>query len=249
MKKYKAKDFKDNFPEWKRKRDSIVLRCFYRPISFYLSAIVANLKIKANSVSYFSSIIAILGCICFVFGSKELAILGAILFNIWLLLDCVDGNLARTISKQPFGDFADAMSSYILVGFMSLFMGIYVYINGGIIVNPENMWILVIGALASEGDTLMRLVYQKYKSNESELIKEKVIKKIDDTRTNKNKANSLRVRIEMEFGLAGIIPMMVLLGTIFNCLDIIIIYCFIYYFGSCVVTILNYVKKAQNLSN
>ena len=122
--KYTAKYFKDNMPEWKRKKDAFVVQKFYRPLSFYGSSFAANHGISANTVSYFSVIVAIIGCILFLFDSKGLCICGAVLFSVWSWLDCVDGNLARSVRKQPFGEFADSMSSYILVGLMGSAMGI-----------------------------------------------------------------------------------------------------------------------------
>lgn len=37
--KYTAKYFKDNMPEWKRKKDAFVVQKFYRPLSFYGSSL------------------------------------------------------------------------------------------------------------------------------------------------------------------------------------------------------------------
>lgn len=51
--KFTAKYFRDNYPEWKRKKDWPPTRYFYRQISFYLSAFFANLGWSANSVSFF----------------------------------------------------------------------------------------------------------------------------------------------------------------------------------------------------
>ena len=39
--------------------------------------------------------------------------------------------IARNVKKQPFGAFADAASSYILVGFLGACIGYSVYTDGG----------------------------------------------------------------------------------------------------------------------
>ena len=242
--KYTAKYFKDNMPEWKRKKDAFVVQKFYRPLSFYGSSFAANHGISANTVSYFSVIVAIIGCILFLFDSKGLCICGAVLFSVWSWLDCVDGNLARSVRKQPFGEFADSMSSYILVGLMWSAMGIAAYNFGGTLLKPGNAWIILLGALASSADSLMRLIYQKYKNTEKELSEKGVLEIENDLRKDHSKVGSFRVRIEETLGIGGILPLLILLATIFNGLDLVIFYCFVYYGGSAVAVIIILATKA-----
>ncbi len=83
-------------PDWKKKKDCALARFFFRPISFYESAWCARHGINANTVSYISIIVAVLGCVCFISNNYTCWIIGAILFNVWYLLDCVDENLARS---------------------------------------------------------------------------------------------------------------------------------------------------------
>lgn len=244
MKKYTVKFFKDDMPEWKRKKDPILSRIFYRPVSFATASICANLGISANTVSYFSGIFAIVACLLFLINSYPVKIIAAIMINIWLVMDCTDGNLARSVKSQPFGEFADGISSYILVGLMCTTIGFSVYQTGGIIVSSGNIWILLLGAFASSSDTMMRLIYQKYKATANEMVSNGFIEQEEDKRINHNYVKSFRVRIESEFGIGGILPIAILIATIFNALDIIIFYCFIYYGGSCLVTSTIQVKKA-----
>lgn len=130
---YTAKYFKDNFPEWKYQKDFITTRLFYRPVSFYTAAFCANHGISANAVSVFSTFVALLACMMFLFARYELNILGAVLVSVWGILDCTDGNLARTVGAQPFGGFVDAESSYTLICFLGSELGISVYFtNGGV---------------------------------------------------------------------------------------------------------------------
>lgn len=246
---YSAKYFKDSLPDWKRKKDPVLSRIFYRPVSFYISSIATKLGISANTISYFSAIIAVFSCILFLFNRFEMKMIGAILINIWLILDCADGNIARSVRKQPFGEFADGISSYILVGLMCISMGFSVYFSGGIIFKSGSPWIILLGAVASSSDSLMRLVYQKYKNTSKELQDKGVIEQEKDIRTDKNSVGSVRVRIEAELGIGGILPVAILIATILNALDIIIIYCFVYYGLSFIVSTLMLVKKAIKLSN
>ena len=243
-KKYTPKYFKEGLPEWKKIKDPITSRIFYRPLSFVTASIAANIGMSANTVSYLSIFIAIMACVLMIIPNFICNIIGAICVNIWLLSDCTDGNLARSVKKQPFGTFADSISSYILVAFLCTSIGIFSFFNGGILFDKNCIWIVLLGCLASSSDTLMRLVYQKYKSTERSLIDEKMIKEEKEKRTDETQTNSLIVRIESDFGVGGILPILVLIGVIFNIMDLVVLYCFIYYCFSSLAMISKYVIKA-----
>lgn len=245
MKKYTPKFFKDNLPEWKRKKDALITRYLYRPLSFVTASVCSNLGITANGISYFSILIAISACILIALPNHICNIIGAILVNIWLLSDCTDGNIARSVRKQPFGEFADGISSYILVGFLCTSLGIAAYFNSGLLIQKNCVWMVVLGAIASSSDTLMRLIYQKYRSNERELADKKIIRIEDDKRTNKEQTTSLLVRFELEFGVGGILPLIILIGAILKAYDLVVMYCFMYYFFASIVMSLKYIRKAM----
>ena len=244
MSKYTAKHFREGLPKWKRQKDPVLSKVFYRPVSFFGASFCANHGISANTVSYFSTLVAVIACGLFLFNSYPLHIAGASLFNIWLILDCVDGNLARCVRKQPFGEFADSMSSYVLVGLMGAPMGVALYFDGGLMVGPGAFWFILIGAIASSSDSLMRLIYQKYKNTERKLADLKVVEIGYDQRNDTSQVGSLRVRIENELGIGGILPFAVLMATIFHALDILLLYCFCYYGLSFLVSVVIYSKKA-----
>jgi len=242
--KYSPSFFRNTMPDWKRKKDPMVSRFFYRPLSFFVASICANLGISANSVSYFSIYIGLFGCISFLFDSHIWHIVGAVMFNVWLLLDCVDGNLARSVKKQPFGEFADAASSYILVAFMCTCMAFAVYHEGGFFLEPGFVWIILFGAISSTGDTLMRLIYQKYLNSERELVEQGVIKQEKDVFKDHNQVSSFAVFMGETMGIGGILPSLILLATLLHSLDVVLFYCFAYYFGSSMIMIIKFILKA-----
>lgn len=244
MEKYTAKYFKENMPEWKRKKDPILSRFFYRKVAFGIAAVAANVGISANTVSYFSAIVGVVACFCFLPISHVAHIIGAVLINFWLILDCTDGNLARSVKSQPFGEFADGISSYILVGLMCSMMGVAVYFEGGLFVPEGSPWIILIGALASSSDSLMRLIYQKYKNTERDMADRGIIEIENDVRTDHSQVGSFRIRVEAEFGIGGLLPIAILFAAIFQALDVIVLYCFVYYGASCLLATHIYVKKA-----
>ena len=242
--KYTPKYFKIGLPKWKRIKDPFTSRIIYRPLSFVTASIAANCGISANTVSYISIFIAILACIFIAIPNLSCNIIGSIFVNLWLLFDCTDGNLARSVKKQPFGTFADSVSSYILVAFLCTSLGISAYFNGGLLVEKNCIWIVFLGCLASSADTLMRLIYQKYKSTERLLIDNKLLKDEKEKREDQTQTNSLIVRIESDFGVGGILPILILLGVMFNMIDVVVIYCFIYYFFASLLMITKYIIKA-----
>ena len=245
---YSPKYFRDSLPDWKKKKDPFLSRIFYRPGSVYIASMCAKLNISANTVSYFSAILGMFTCSCFFIDNYFCRIAGAILVNIWLILDCTDGNLARSVKKQPFGEFADGISSYILVGFLCTAIGYSVYHTGGILLVPGIPIIILLGALASSSDSLMRLIYQKFKSDRINLENEGKIEKESEARMDHSQVSNWRVRIEAELGIGGLLPIFILLGVVFKVLDIIVLYCFLYYGLSFLVSALLFIRKAMKLT-
>lgn len=236
--------FRDNFPVWKRKKDPIFLKYFVRPLSFYGASFCAKCGIQANTVSYVSGIVALVACSLFLLPYHVWHIIGAALFTIWIYMDCIDGNLARSVKKQPFGIFADAISSYMLVGFMGGCIGFAAFNEGGLIIDAGNPLLILIGALASSCDTMMRLMYHKYEEAHQDLVKSGVMPNDKDEHTDINNVGNWKIRIEHELGIDGFIPILLLMCTIFQALDIAVIYFICYYGCAFCVTYFTYVRKA-----
>ncbi len=242
--KITASYLRESMPDWKKKKDPILVHYITRPISFYISAALANIGITANDVSYFSGLVAIAGALCYLFNSHMMNIIGASLVFLWLLLDCVDGNLARSVRRQPFGDFADALSSYILVGVIITAMGYAAFQEGGLIIPAGNTWIILLGAFGSSADTMMRLIYQKYRDNNRQLTDENIIPPSGDEFKDHSKVGDWKVRLNMELGIAGLFTVLIILGSIFSFLDVVVLYGFCYYGVSCLGTYVLFVRKA-----
>ena len=233
---YSPKFFHDNMPKWKREKDPVLSRIFYRPLSFVCSSIASALHISANVVSYFNVLVAFVSAALFLLNDRSCAIAGAILINVWLLLDCTDGNIARSVKKQPYGEYADSLGSYVLVPLMCIGIGFYSYNVGGVLIEREWIWIILIGVLAGLSDTMMRLVYHKFKEVTMHMIEMGVVEELQDDRNDHTKVKSIRVRIESEFGIGGILPLLTLFAVLFNFTDILLIYCLVYYGGAFLVT-------------
>ncbi len=244
MGKYSIKYFKDGYPDWKRKRDSILVRYLFRPISFITASIAANLGISANQVSFLSMIVAVVASSLYLFNNHICHIIGATLVIIWMVMDCTDGNLARSVKKQSYGDFADGISSYVLINILFICLGMSTYFSGGLLVESNCVWIVLAGALAASFDSLTRLIFQKFVNNENQLEKEGKI--LPEEKSNAYKQKGIRAihrRFTREVGLNGLFLPAIMICTIFNWLDVFILFYLLVFGTSFLGTLYTLIKK------
>lgn len=110
-------DISSTFPEEKRtvERNNLFGYFVLRRISYYLTWLFIRLGISANEVTGISILIGCFGCILLAFGSYSGMIAGALILNIWALLEFVDGNVARaTNSSSNYGAFIDDLNASIM---------------------------------------------------------------------------------------------------------------------------------------
>jgi len=99
-----------------------------RPVSFYPTWLFLRLGISANQTTLIGLIVGIIGCVFLAFGSYWAAITGAALVNIAVLLDVMDGNVARySNSATRYGDYLDRMASAIITLLMFITVGVGVF--------------------------------------------------------------------------------------------------------------------------
>ena len=243
--KYSAHYFKESYPAWKRKRDPIMVRFLYRPISFCFSAIFANMGLSGNDVSNISTIVGIVACCVLFIPNYVIGIIGALLINFWIILDCTDGNIARSVQKLAYGEFIDATSSYVLMALLFNVLGLRAYYMSGLFY-VGNPIIIFIGALASSFDPLMRLVYQKYV-----VVSEKmgIHAEVSHDPTKVSIIDKIRIFVDLNMSVGGFLPVVLLLGVVIGFLDIIIIVWAIYLGIECAATILYLLIKTTRYGN
>lgn len=246
--KYTASFFKHTMPEWKRKKDSLIARVFHRPISFYFSSFFAEIGLTPNQVSFISLIISIMSCGCFAFDKRIAHIIGAILINVWSITDSADGNMARSIGGNPYGDFIDATSSYVMVGFLLPMLGWATYRNGGLFFQKGDGLIILIGAIAGISDTMSRLFFQKMKCNSYEQNGGEVIFP-EDSVSEESSIKKIYNRIESEIGLGGWNMLAILICAFLNIFDIYVVFYAIYYGLMFLVSTVYLIKKTNCLKN
>ena len=76
-------------------RESLISRFIYRPVSFYLTPPFVWLSCSANGVTLLRMPVAMVGTVLIATGTWSLVLLGSVIHALGMLLDYVDGNLAR----------------------------------------------------------------------------------------------------------------------------------------------------------
>ena len=207
-------EIKKGYPLEKQKSDTLWVKIFIRRLSFYLTWILVRLNISAWQVSVFSIIVPI---VALIFWVRLEAITAAVLLNIWLLLDCVDGNIARLEGENKGGQFVDASSGYMTVGTFGLGLGIYLDLAGINFYNITTPWFTAIGGAAAILNLMARLYHQKFINVMSQNIN-----------VEKNKNDGILSLIERNIGIGGFLTPITFLCVILNKIHFLLILYFLY---------------------
>ena len=145
------------YPEEKRNLDKNNLWGYFvlRKISFYLTWVFIRLGVSANQVTGIAIIIGCIGCILLAFGGYSGMIAGALILNIWALLEFVDGNVARyNNSCTSYGAFVDDLNAYTVATLFFISVGVGAFHHpdlwlNSIAINVDNGVFLFLGGWAS----------------------------------------------------------------------------------------------------
>ena len=92
--------------------DGLVDRFFNRPLGRVLSKGLIHTPVSPNLVSVVSILIGLISAFFFAVGQSSAAIVGALLFQLSAIIDCVDGDIARVLFKEsPLGKWLDLARS------------------------------------------------------------------------------------------------------------------------------------------
>jgi phosphatidylglycerophosphate synthase len=95
--------------------DGMVDRVFNRPCGRPLSKLLIHTPVSPNAVSLASIALGLIAAGCFAAGSQRWAIIGALLFQLSAIVDCVDGDLARVLFKEsPLGKWLDLAGDQVV---------------------------------------------------------------------------------------------------------------------------------------
>lgn len=208
------------------------------------------MSFSPNAVSVFSIFIVLASCVCFAIPNTIYITIAVILINFWLVLDCVDGNIARCRKiKTVYGEFVDDIGGYFTVAFIYLAIGVCAYNFGGLFVQQENPWIIVLGGVACISDILARLIHKDYENftSKTETEEERKIKAAIPSYevTNKKSISYLRRRVGKELGISGAFMPLSIICAIFSIFDLMVVFYFIFNGLALISTTVIYIYKAD----
>lgn len=163
------------YPDSKKSQDRLVSPYIYwvlRPVSFGLSRWLVNLGISAMQCTAVSALVLVAGMFLMMGGPATglspyiSMLLGALLVNVYLYLDVVDGNMARISgSSSSAGELADSIVN-VLAGFaVPVAVGVGVYWHGGGFITDAGLLTrelaLVMGLVIGYSRLFRRVVYDK----------------------------------------------------------------------------------------
>jgi len=224
---YSMKDIISSLPPEKKEEDGLWTRFVLRPLSFPVAWAALRLKFSPMAVSYFSALLSIAGGILFSWPGYVQAAIGAALFNVFSVLDCVDGNMARTSGKASlWGGWADAVMGFITYTSVFFASGLYLYWKTG-------CWlVLLVSGLTSSANLLTRTAYQIYKNIVGESAHGSV---------------SFERKLADNVGITGFLMPLLLVFHLCNFLPgmwFILWFNAAFYGGGCVITIIKLARKA-----
>lgn len=248
--KYTYSDVKKSIPPIKVKTDSWWSKCGARQISYWLAARFLNFGFTPNMVSVIAIFDALCAAIFMSINNATCIIIGFVCLDLFVMFDCVDGNMARTLKQASYmGEFYDAIGGYTMCAFTLLGVGLCAYNTGKVLFFSNTFVLVLISAIASISDIFSRLIYQKYTANEmigNSKLGEPLTRENDSYYDEKPRLSLsyLRLVIDRQFGIAGFFPPIVILGFIFNFLDVVIIGYSIYHILGLIAVFIIFCKKA-----
>ncbi len=103
--------------------DGLVDRYFNRKCSGLFTRLFLKLRWTPNRITMMSMVVGLVAAGFFVPGSWELALIGALLFQLSVIIDCCDGEVARlTFSESKFGQELDIWADNVVHA--AIFVGI-----------------------------------------------------------------------------------------------------------------------------
>lgn len=154
-------DIKAAYPEEKRQADKSEWLAYYfiRPLSFYCTWLLINLGLSANASTWFSLLAGLAGIAMLACPEFAVQVAGASLLIAWLILDHVDGNIARYHKQSSnYGDYIDTLAAYVILGFFPVGLSLSAYHQTDC---TAGHWLIVLGGYAGVASILPRLAYQK----------------------------------------------------------------------------------------
>ena len=249
---YSLKQIRQSLPHDKNKVSSFWVRLWVRRFSYLVTWICLRLNISANAVSVISAIDALAGCALLCIDNYVCMLIGVVLINFWIVLDCVDGNIARVLKKDSrSGEFFDAVSGYVVCAFAFFSVGVAAYHTSDWWGKYQYLFILM-GALASITDLYARLIYQKYTFTRITLAqKDGVAYHAENDNFEKAQKPTgltyLRLVIDRQTGISALFMPALIVSFIFGRFEFMTMFYFLYHSAALLYVFVSYLYKSSRL--
>lgn len=245
---YSMADIKGSLTKKKNSRSSLWVQLWVRKASFPVTYLFINAGWSANMVSVLSWILIAVAAIFLSINNFWWMLAGVILTNFWLVLDCVDGNIARVKKVKTFmGDFFDAVAGYGPFSFTTIALGIAAFHTSFIVPEQYRYLLIIVGGVGAMSNLYMRLVHQKYQN--CFFAGQKILGELDeitlkDTEDKKSFAY-IGEQIDKNFGVAGLFMPWLFVALFTNTFDIMVCCYTAYYVVSFLAISVLYCRKAS----
>ena len=246
--KYTMNDIKSSLTKKKNSRSSLWVQLWVRKASFPVTYLFINTGWSANMVSIFSWIIIFFAAILLSINSFSCMLAGVILTNFWLVLDCVDGNIARVKKTKTFmGDFFDAVAGYGPFSFITIGLGMAAYHTSFIFSEQYRVYLILIGGIGAMCNLYMRLIHQKYLN--CVFVAKRILNEFEDITLadteDKKSFAYIREQIDKNLGVSGLFMPWLFVALFTNTFDIMVICYATYYILSFLGICFLYCKNAS----
>lgn len=247
--KYSYKEIKASLTKKKNSRSSLWVQLWVRKASFPLTYLFINTGWTANMVSVLSWFVIFGAAVLLCFNNFWCMLAGVILTNFWLVLDCVDGNIARVKKVKTFmGDFYDAVAGYGPFSFTTIALGVAAFNTSYLVTEQYRYLLILIGAIGAVSNIYMRLVHQKYLNcyfTGKKILNELEEITLQDTEDKRSFAY-IREQIDKNFGVSGLFMPWLFVALFTNTFDIMLACYVLYYIVSFLAICVLYCKKATS---
>lgn len=249
MAKYTYKEIKQSLTKKKNSRSSLWVQLWVRKASFPVTYLFINAGWSANMVSVLSWIVIFAAAVLLSIDHFGCMLFGVILTNFWLVLDCVDGNIARVKKVKTFmGDFFDAVAGYGPFSFTTLGLGMAAYHTTFLIPEDYAWTLILIGGVGSTANIYMRLIHQKYMN--CYFAAKRTLNELDDITLqdteDKKSFAYIREQIDKNFGVAGLFMPWLFVALFTNTFDIMVVCYALYYVLSFLAICVLYCRRAAS---
>lgn len=241
--RFTYKQIVDSLPKKKNSNSSLWVKTIIRKISFPFTFFFINLGFSANAVSCLSIVVAVSACALYLIPETWALVLAIVLVNFWLVLDCVDGNIARCLKRKTvFGEFVDDIGGYYVEALVYLAIGVCASHMGGVLFNKGSEWIIIIGAVSSSINILSRLIYKDYGHF---AIHADMSMQEEHTVDDKHSLYYIRNRVSKEFGMSGLFMPLTIVCAITHTYDLMTVFYFLFNGFALLSTTVIYIYRAD----